>query len=84
MLDRLLAIKVFVRDNWKCRHCNFRNGIDPHHIIFKSHGGEDTLENLITLCRSCHTGIHDGNLKLVGKDANKEVKFIRRKGWKPI
>ena len=83
MLDRSLAVKVFIRDGFKCRHCGFRQTLDPHHIIFKSHGGKDTTENLITLCRSCHSGIHAGNLEIVGNDANKEIKFIRKQGWQP-
>jgi 5-methylcytosine-specific restriction endonuclease McrA len=28
--------------------------LDPHHIVFKSAGGEDEKENLITLCRKHH------------------------------
>lgn len=44
----------------------------PHHIIFRSQGGEDTLENLITLCAHHHRRIHDRNLFIVG-DANTAV-----------
>lgn len=29
--------------------------VDHHHIVFRSAGGEDRLENLIALCRNCHT-----------------------------
>lgn len=28
--------------------------LDPHHIAFRSAGGEDIPENIITLCRSHH------------------------------
>jgi 5-methylcytosine-specific restriction endonuclease McrA len=28
--------------------------LDPHHIVFKSAGGVDEKENLITLCRRHH------------------------------
>ncbi len=34
---------------------------DPHHIIFKSQGGDDTKENLILLCRFCHGRYHGTN-----------------------
>jgi HNH endonuclease len=37
--------------------------IDVHHIIFKSQGGKDNIENLIGLCRECHDKAHDGTLK---------------------
>lgn len=29
-----------------------------HHVVFKSHGGEDVKENGVTLCRSCHGLAH--------------------------
>jgi len=34
----------------------------PHHIIFKSQGGEDTMENLVTLCGHCHGLRHGLNI----------------------
>jgi 5-methylcytosine-specific restriction endonuclease McrA len=84
MIDRQLAVKVFIRDGWKCRYCGWQNGIDPHHIIFSSHGGKDSMMNLVSLCRSCHRGVHDGKLKIVGTDANKELRFEKLdKNWKP-
>jgi len=36
--------------------------VDVHHIVFRSHGGKDEIENLIGLCRSCHNLAHDGTL----------------------
>jgi hypothetical protein len=29
-------------------------GLDPHHIVFKGAGGNDEVENLISLCRKHH------------------------------
>lgn len=45
-----------------CQHCNKRQAADIHHIIFKSQGGSDEIENLIALCRECHDKAH-GKLK---------------------
>ena len=77
---------VFTRDNWHCRHCNNSHGLDPHHVIFKSAGGEDMSSNLITLCRWCHDSIHGGRLRIeiveVTED-NVVVKFWKTKTWKP-
>ncbi len=35
-------------------------GIDPHHIKTRGSGGDDTLENLICLCRRHHNMAHHG------------------------
>lgn len=32
--------------------------IDPHHVLMKSQGGQDTAENLISVCRAHHDYIH--------------------------
>jgi len=31
---------------------------DLHHLVFRSHGGEDTIENLMPLTREEHTRAH--------------------------
>ena len=43
-----------------CRHPISHN----HHIRWWSHGGRTDLDNLIGLCRKCHTLIHTGRLEL--------------------
>jgi len=48
-----------------CQICGSSQKIGPrcnggiHHINFKSHGGGDTWENIITLCGPCHSKVHD-------------------------
>jgi predicted transcriptional regulator len=48
----------YERDNWTCQDCGVkcRNKvrIQAHHIIARRDGGGDELENLVTLCASCH------------------------------
>lgn len=63
--NRKLAIAL---DEYKCKDCgapiNLNNSGDgAHHIIFKSEYIDDSLENLITLCFSCHRFAHDGYRK---------------------
>ena len=61
---------ALVRDKYTCQYCGKKNcRVEAHHIIFKSKGGGDTLENLITLCEDCHKAVHLGKieLKLKGK-----------------
>jgi len=53
---------VYARDNFECRSplCT-RRDVTPHHLVFRSKGGGDDLENLISLCTWCHlVGVHAG------------------------
>lgn len=61
---------ALVRDKYTCQCCGKRNcRVEAHHIVFRSNGGSDSLDNLITLCEDCHKAVHLGevNLKLKGK-----------------
>lgn len=88
-LPKKIATACFVRDGWKCRYpgCKSRNNLHPHHVQFKSHGGTDTLDNLLTLCNSCHIdGVHGGRLilEVLERTAdNLVVRFSRVGKWKP-
>jgi 5-methylcytosine-specific restriction endonuclease McrA len=76
----------FVRDRFRCRHCNNMNGIHKHHIVYRSHQGSDELNNLLTLCHICHRAHHDGKLKIEVLEVledNLVVRFIRVGKWKP-
>ena len=58
---KALILSVLERDNYTCQgeKCPGKFALDsPHHIIFKSQGGSDTEDNLITLCRYCHGKRH--------------------------
>lgn len=47
---------VFARDNYTCQVCKKKNKIlNTHHLIFKTEGGTDRADNLITVCTDCHT-----------------------------
>ena len=44
-----------------CEACELRPGIQAHHRIFRSAGGDDDDSNLVWLCGACHDerhGIH--------------------------
>jgi 5-methylcytosine-specific restriction endonuclease McrA len=47
-----------------CFICGKIGQTEKHHIKSKGSGGNDTPENLIEICRICHTKIHSGNLKI--------------------
>ncbi len=62
--------EVLRRDNYSCRKCGWSNKewdrsnpkhLELHHIRPHVKGGENKLENLMTLCTSCHDLIHKKN-----------------------
>ena len=58
---------VLNRDEYKCHICKTKKQgvkLEVHHIIFRSNGGGDSPENLITLCHDCHKKLHNGEIKL--------------------
>lgn len=79
-MDRETAIRVYIRDDWRCRHCRSRENLHAHHLQYRSHGGEDKLYNLITLCYRCHREHHDGRLGIEWTKTGKGViiKFNRK------
>ena len=54
-------LKVFSRDNFKCRYCGDSPSINEKcqlvidHILPLSRGGSNLIKNLQTLCRKCNS-----------------------------
>ena len=65
--DRLRQ-QVLQRDGWRCQFCGSMTNLDVHHQQFRSHSGEDILDNLITLCSSCHGAIHSATSQRFVRD----------------
>jgi 5-methylcytosine-specific restriction endonuclease McrA len=86
-----LCKSILQRDQWKCRSCGSRNSLHIHHIVFRSQQGPDEAWNLITICNSCHDGVHkdvkDGvyglTITVTFVYDTIVVTMIRRPGWKP-
>jgi 5-methylcytosine-specific restriction endonuclease McrA len=53
-----LRKQVLRRDGWKCQICGTRSNLEVHHKEFRSEGGDDSEQNLITLCVECHASYH--------------------------
>ena len=56
---------VLNRDEYKCQCCKGKHKdskLEVHHIVFRSQGGSDEADNLITLCHTCHKALHDGKI----------------------
>lgn len=58
------SVRAFVleRDNEQCQLCGTggENRLGLHHLIYRSHGGAHTPENLVVLCLRCHEDVHAG------------------------
>jgi len=55
---RVLFRRVLERDGWRCQLCGSPRNLQVHHRKFRSRLGDDTEENLITLCADCHRAEH--------------------------
>ena len=57
-----LRQEVLRRDGWRCQSCGTMSNLEVHHKQFRSHSGDDSEENLITMCAACHAiAHHPGN-----------------------
>ena len=66
---------VLARDSHTCQKCKGKRKdthLEVHHIIFRSQGGTDNPDNLITLCSSCHKDLHDGKIKICKSKEQKD------------
>ena len=64
----ILEKRVFKRDKFICQSCELFCKDTPallsaHHVLPRSKGGSNILDNLITLCRTCHDEIEDLGFK---------------------
>jgi hypothetical protein len=57
------------RDNHKCVVCGDKTYIQVHHLLRRSEWPELALnvDNGITLCHYCHSGLHSGTLDITKK-----------------
>lgn len=90
---KALCDEVHTRDRWRCAvpQCRRREPLHCHHILYRSHGGDDTRQNMITLCHVCHEAVHERFMVLTSREtgsfeeinADRSVKFIFLAGWRP-
>jgi 5-methylcytosine-specific restriction endonuclease McrA len=53
-----LRNQVLRRDGWRCQSCGIMSNLEVHHKRFRSLSGDDSENNLITLCATCRAGAH--------------------------
>ena len=64
--DAVADAEIYQRDAHCCASpvCR-RHDVTPHHLEFRSRGGGDEAENLLSLCVWCHLyGVHEGRLSV--------------------
>jgi 5-methylcytosine-specific restriction endonuclease McrA len=54
------------RDSDRCRVCGSGQGVEVHHVQFRSQGGTHATSNLVCLCVSCHAAVHARRIWLSG------------------
>lgn len=73
---------ILKRDNYTCRLCGYEGKEIPlhaHHLTPLSLGGDNSMNNLITTCESCHWFIH-ANPKTIISQRKKHSKRTKE-GW---
>jgi hypothetical protein len=70
---------IYERDRHRCQSpCCGRRDVTPHHLRFRSHGGDDSDENVTSLCTWCHLdGIHSGHISATPPVSNIRWTFGR-------
>jgi hypothetical protein len=72
---------VLRRDRHRCRNCHNHLDVAVHHIVFRSEGGSNDATNLISLCNTCHAGVHRGFLVIAGNPGSPEgIRFTSAAG----
>ena len=52
-------LKIKIANN-KCEKCNSHNKLQVHHLSYE-HYGDESINELIVLCKKCHTIAHGRN-----------------------
>lgn len=54
---------VLARDNYKCTNCSSDQKLEIHHLEKWLESKDNSLNNLVTLCRKCHRKLEPRNIK---------------------
>ena len=87
-------VKAYVidRDGYRCQSrqkVEHDKVLQVHHKVFRSQGGTNTPDNLVTLCRRCHEDLHAGMFALKARKSKTKqatevgiVKAQLKKRWR--
>jgi len=60
--------KIKARDGYRCELCGSQEDLHVHHIIPRSEGGDNSPDNLVTLCEECHRMQIGAGHRLIGRN----------------
>ncbi len=72
---KLLRLKAYGRSNHKCEFCG-KKGAAVHHIKYPKNYSEDSLDNLVVVCKKHHKLIHG----IRGVESQELLEFCLRRG----
>ena len=72
---------VLRRDAWRCQVCGSLSNLEVHHKELRSQSGDDSDQNLITLCVACHSLEHGGQSANAGAKSNAIRKHVSSQNW---
>jgi 5-methylcytosine-specific restriction endonuclease McrA len=62
--------------NHKCKKCLRKNNLDLHHIIPRTEGGLNSINNLIPLCRKCHIELEPKRSNPIIKNEYMKITYL--------
>lgn len=54
---RAVKAAVWARAGGRCEYHQTHRGTEYHHVVARSHGGADSVENVVLLCRTAHAQV---------------------------
>ena len=78
-VSKKLRFEVFKRDGFTCQYCGGHppnKVLEADHILAKSKGGTDDINNLITSCFDCNRGKSDRSLDQVPASLAENTRMI--------
>jgi 5-methylcytosine-specific restriction endonuclease McrA len=64
--DKARALRLKI-DHKRCAKCGSTDRLQVHHVIPRSKGGSNSIENLLTECFNCHEHEHSHLMKRSAK-----------------
>lgn len=82
MASRKIRFEVFKRDGFTCQYCGRTPPavvLELDHIIPKSEGGPDNIDNYITACFDCNRGKGKHKLDIIPPEGDAKLKLLKEK-----